>query len=96
MTGATFKALFNLATCSNYVKISVFYFFEKVSKGHLKRVNVDIKNGHISQYCHFNKTSKGTGTSFYSPPLSQRYVKNIYLTKFYFDSTYYSKEISIS
>ena len=41
-----------------------------MNKGHLKWVNVDIKNGHISLYRHFNKISKGTGTSFDSPPLT--------------------------
>ena len=40
-----FQVLFNLATYSNYsltnyVKIPVFYFFEKVNKGQLKMVNV--------------------------------------------------------
>ena len=45
-TGAKFQALFNLATCSNYsitnyVKIPVFHFFEKVNKGHLKMANVN-------------------------------------------------------
>ena len=42
-TGVRFKVLFNLVTCpnysiTNYVKISVFHFFEKVNKGHLKIV----------------------------------------------------------
>ena len=41
-TGARFQVLFNLATCPNYsitkyVKIPVFYFFEKVNKGQSKR-----------------------------------------------------------
>ena len=44
-TGAKFQVLFNLATCSNYstnyVKIPVFDFFEKVNKEHLKMVNVN-------------------------------------------------------
>ena len=40
--GAKFQVLFNSATCSNYsitsyFKISVFHFFEKVTKGHLTR-----------------------------------------------------------
>ena len=43
---AKFQVLFNVATCSNYsitnhVKISVFHFFEKVNKGHLKTVTVN-------------------------------------------------------
>ena len=45
-TGAKFQALFNSATCSNYsttnyVKIPVFYFLEKVNEGQLKMVNVN-------------------------------------------------------
>ena len=45
-TGAKFKAFFNLTTYSNYsitnyLKILVFYFFEKVNKGQLKMVNVN-------------------------------------------------------
>ena len=43
-TGTNFHVLFNLATCSNYsitnyAKIWVFHFFEKMNKGHLKMVN---------------------------------------------------------
>ena len=46
MTGAKFQVLFNLANCSNYsttnyVKIPVFHFLEKVKKGQLKMVNVN-------------------------------------------------------
>ena len=45
-TGAKFQVLFNLVTCSNYsiinyAKIPVFYFFEKVNKGHLKILNIN-------------------------------------------------------
>ena len=45
-TGAKFEAFFNLATCSNYsitnyIKIPVFDFFEKVNKGQLKMANVN-------------------------------------------------------
>ena len=60
------------------------------------------KNGQISLYCHFNKIIKVSGTSFQSPALSQKHVRNVchtarkYLTKFRFDSTSDSKEISIS
>ena len=59
-----------------------------------------IRNGQILLYCHFNKDLKGPGTSFQSPAFSQKYVRNIchtahYLTKFHFDRTYDSKEISI-
>ena len=61
-----------------------------------------IKNDQISLYCHFNKIIKEPGTSFQSSALSQKYVKNVChtaywcLTKFRFDSTWDSKEISIS
>ena len=45
-TGAKFQVLFDLATCcnysiTNYVKIPLFIFLEKVDKVHLKMVNVD-------------------------------------------------------
>ena len=36
-----------------------------------------IKNDQISPYCHFNKIIKGPGTSFQSPALSQKHVRNI-------------------
>ena len=36
-----------------------------------------IKNGHISLYCHSNKIIKGPGTSFQSPALSQKHVRNV-------------------
>ena len=41
-----FQVLFNLVACSNYsitnyVKIPVFHFFEKVNKGYLKMVNAN-------------------------------------------------------
>ena len=58
-----------------------------------------IQNGQISLYCYFNKIIKGPGTSFQSPALSQKHVRNVChtaLTKFHFDGTYDSKEISIS
>ena len=61
-----------------------------------------IKNGQISLYCHLNKIIKRPGTSFQSPPLRQKYVRNIchtvhqYLTKFHFDNTQNSREINIS
>ena len=50
---------------------------------------------------HFNKIIKGPGISFWSPTLSQKYVRNVchtahkHLTKFYFDSTWDSEEMSI-
>ena len=41
-----FQVLFNLANCSNYsisnyVKIPVFHFFEKMNMGQLKMVDVN-------------------------------------------------------
>ena len=47
-TGTRFQVLFNFATCSNYsvtnyAKIPVFHFFEKVNKGQWKMVNVNYK-----------------------------------------------------
>ena len=58
-----------------------------------------IKNSQILLYCHFNKIINKSGTSFQSPALSQKHVRNVchtahqYLTKFNFDRTQGSKEI---
>ena len=60
-----------------------------------------IKNGEISLYFYFNKIMNGPGTNFQSPALSQQHIRNVchtahkYLTKFHFDSTQDSKEVSI-
>ena len=89
------QALFNLATCpnysiTNYDKIPLSHYFEKVNKGHLKMLTY--KNGQIFLYYRFNKTIKGPGTSFQSPTLNQRHIRNVchtthyYLMKFHFDS----------
>ena len=56
----------------------MFHFFEKVSKGQLKMVNVNIKNRWILLYCHFDKILKEPGTSFQFPALSQNYVKRCF------------------
>ena len=45
MTEAKFQVLYNLMAYSNYsitnyIKISVFHFFENVNKGYLKMVRV--------------------------------------------------------
>ena len=59
------------------------------------------KNDQISLYCHFRKIIKGPGARFQSPASSQKHVRNIYhtayyyLTKFHFDRTQDSKEISM-
>ena len=80
--GAKFQALFNLASCcnysiTNYVKIPVFHFYDKVNKGKLKWQMSTIKNGPVSLYCHFNKIIEGLGTIFQSPALSQKHVRNV-------------------
>ena len=36
-----------------------------------------IKNGPILLYCHFDKIIKWPGTSFQSPALSQKHVRNV-------------------
>ena len=36
-----------------------------------------MKNGQISLYCHFNKIIKGPGTSFQSPALNLRHIRNV-------------------
>ena len=52
--------------------------------------------------CHFNKIIKVSVTSFQSPALSQKHVRKVcctshyYLTKFHFDSTQDTREISIN
>ena len=52
-----------------------------------------MKNRLISLYCCFNEIIKGSGTSFQSPALSQKHVRDVchtsqlYLTIFHFDST---------
>ena len=33
--------------------------------------------GQVSLYCHFNKIMKGPGTSFQSPALSEKHVRNV-------------------
>ena len=63
---------------------------------------MSIKNDQISLYCHFNKIIKGPATSFQSPAVNQKHVKNVcqtthwYLMKFHFDSAQDSKEIRIT
>ena len=61
-----------------------------------------IKDAQISLYCHFNKIIKKSRTSFLYLALSQKHVKNVchtgykYFTKFHFDSTWGSREISMN
>ena len=60
------------------------------------------KNDQILLCCHFINIIKGPGTSFQSPAFTEKHIRNVchtahqYLTKFYFDRTLNSKEISIS
>ena len=35
------------------------------------------KNDQIRLYCHFNKIKKGPGTSFQSPAVNQKHVRNV-------------------
>ena len=56
------------------------FFFEKMNKGQLKTVNSTTKNGQIALYCHFNEIIKGPGTSFQSPTLGQKHVRNVFRT----------------
>ena len=39
-----------------------------------------MKNGQILLYCRFNKIIKGPGTSFQSPALNQKHIRNVYHT----------------
>ena len=81
---------------------SVSFFFLKRWIRVNKIVDVNFKDGQISLDCHFNKIIKGPVISLQSPALSQKHVRNIchtahhYLTKFHFDNTLDSKQISIS
>ena len=36
-----------------------------------------MKNGEILLYCRFNKIVKGLGTSFQSPALNQKHIRNV-------------------
>ena len=50
-----FQALFSIATCSNYsitnyVKFTMFHFFERVNKGELKIVNIKLLKFDRSRY----------------------------------------------
>ena len=81
-TGAKFQALFNLATCSNYsrtnyVKFSVLHFLKGWIMENWKRWISAPKNWQVLLHCHFIKIVKGPGTSFQSPTLSQKHVRNV-------------------
>ena len=39
-----------------------------------------MKNGQISLYCRFDKIMKGPGTSFQSPAMNQKHIRNVYHT----------------
>ena len=55
----------------------MFHYFENVNKMHLKMLNVNCENGQISLYCRFNKIMKGSETSFKSPALNQKHIRNV-------------------
>ena len=65
---------------SNYDKIPVFHYFENVNKGHLNMSMSTMKNSQILLYCYFNNIIEGSGTSFLSPALNQKYIRNVYHT----------------
>ena len=44
-----------------------------------------IKNDQISLYCHSNKIIKGPGTSFQSPALIRKHVRNVCHSTLVFD-----------
>ena len=39
-----------------------------------------MKNDQIALYCRSNKITKGPGTSFQSPVLNQKHIRNVYHT----------------
>ena len=49
----------------------MFYYFQKVNKGHLNMKMSTIKN------YHFNKIIKRAATIFQSPVLSQKLIRNV-------------------
>ena len=54
-----------------------FIFFEKLNKKHLKMLMSTIANGQTLLWCDLNKIIKGSVTSFQSPALSQKHVRNV-------------------
>ena len=70
---------------TTYIKIPVFQFFENMSKGYLKIVNVSKKkkkkeNDQILPYFFCDKIIKGLGTTFQCPALGQNYVISVWHT----------------
>ena len=61
----------------NYDRIPVFYYFENVNKGHLIMLSVKYENGQIWLYYCFTKIIKGPETSFQSPALNKKYIRNV-------------------
>ena len=63
---------------------------------------LNVNYSQISLYCSCSKIIKRSGTSFQSPGLSQKQVRNVfhtthkYLTKFHRDNTQNSEEVSLS
>ena len=70
---------------TNFDRIPVFDYFEKVNEGHLKMLNVNCEKWPNFAIFLFNKITKGPGTSFQSPALNQKHVRNVYHTAHIFD-----------
>ena len=78
---------------TNYVKFPLFHFFEKVNKRELKMKNINYYKLTVLVYYHYIKIIKKPGTSFQSPVLSPKHVRNVSdkkkqcLANFHVDST---------
>ena len=54
---------------------------KRVNEGHITILNVNYeKKKQISLYCRFNKIIKGPRTSFQSPALNQKHLRNVFHT----------------
>ena len=58
-------------------RFQCFIFFEKVNKKQLKIKMSTFKDNQTSIYCHFNKMTERPGSSFQSPALRQKHVRNV-------------------
>ena len=71
-------------------RFQCFIFLKKQIRDNQKFYMSTIEHGQISLYCHYNKFIKGPGTSFQSPALNRKHVRNAcdiahqYLTKFHY------------
>ena len=89
-TGTNFQVLFNLANCSNYsttnyAKIPVFHFstFKNGKCQLLKK----IRSPYIAIFINI---IKGPETSFQSPTLNQKHVRNVFQPQLYTYITIYA------